>query len=489
MAEDLDLQKGDSTPPRLRMGETSTVGLKVRNDRIYEEMKSELRWPQVITTYKQMGYDATIASAIGLFEMMIARVDWDVEAPLDATDEQKKKAKFIAQCKDDMEHTWMNFIQEVSSYLTYGFSVHEKVYRRRLRADGSKYDDGLIGWKKLPVRSQDTIEKFLFSNDGRDVVGVQQDLSASYDLNRFRNILASSNKIEIPRKKFMLFRTNPKRNNPEGNSPLKKCYFAWKYRTTLEEGEATGVTRDLSGIPIVRLPPRYMSDDATPDERAIYDHYKRIIRNIHNNEQAGIVLPQAHDPDTRQPMFDFELLGVQGGKQYDTGGIITRWDYKILTALFADILKIGQDQVGSFALAGEKTNLMSMAIDARLQEIADVLNNDLIPQTFRMNGWDDTDLPKFTYGNLNEVDLEEFSKAVQRIFSVNAIEADRDVMNKIRTTAFKVDPKPDDEPINKDELPKQESRAGDGMASGSGNGTSTEAADSDTSSNNSENAG
>jgi len=250
MAEDLDLQKGDSTPPRLRMGETSTVGLKVSNDRIYEEMKSELRWPQVITTYKQMGYDATIASAIGLFEMMIARVDWDVEAPLDATEEQKKKAKFIAQCKDDMEHTWMNFIQEVSSYLTYGFSVHEKVYRRRLKADGSKYDDGLIGWKKLPVRSQDTIEKFLFSNDGRDVVGVQQDLSASYDLNRFRNILASSNKIEIPRKKFMLFRTNPKRNNPEGNSPLKKCYFAWKYRSTIEEQEAIGISRDMVGMPV-----------------------------------------------------------------------------------------------------------------------------------------------------------------------------------------------------------------------------------------------
>jgi len=232
-----------------------------------------------------------------------------------------------------------------------------------------------------------------------------------------------------------------------------------------------------------------MSEDATPDERNIYAHYQRIIRNIHKNEQAGLVLPQAHDPESRQPMFDFELMGVQGGKQYDTDAVCRRWDFKILTALFADILKIGQDQVGSFALAGEKTNLMSMAIDARLQEIADVLNNDLIPQTFRMNGWDDTDLPKFTYGNLNEVDLEEFSKAVQRIFSVNAIEADRDVMNKIRTTAFKVDPKPDDEPINKDELPKQESRAGDGMASGSGNGTSTEAADSDTSSNNSENAG
>jgi hypothetical protein len=250
MAEDLDLKQGESSPPRMRMGETSTVGLKVSNDRIYEEMKKELRWPAVITTYKKMGYDATIASAIELFEMMIARVDWHVKAPMDATEDQQKKAKFIEQCMHDMDHTWMNFIQEISSYLTYGFSVHEKVYRRRLKERGSRYNDGLIGWQKLPVRSQDTIEKFLFSDTGREVIGVQQDLSASYDLNRFKNLLDSTNKIEIPRKKFLLFRTNPKRNNPEGNSPLKKVYFAWKYRSAIEEQEAIGISRDMVGMPV-----------------------------------------------------------------------------------------------------------------------------------------------------------------------------------------------------------------------------------------------
>ena len=232
-----------------------------------------------------------------------------------------------------------------------------------------------------------------------------------------------------------------------------------------------------------------MSDDATPEEKAIYEYYQKIIRNIHNNEQAGLVLPQAHDPESRQPLFDFELIGVQGGKQYDTDTIIKRWDNKILTILFADFLKMGQDQVGSFALAGEKTTLMAMAIEARLREIADVLNNDLIPQTFRLNGWDDSELPKFEYGELTETDLEEFSKAVQRVFSVNAVEADRPVMNKIRTSIFKVDPKPDDAPVDKDALPKQESKAGLGMATGSDNGTSTEVASTDNSSNNLDNAG
>lgn len=249
--EDLNLQQGEESKPRLKMGEVGTVGLKVSNDQIYEEMKKELRWPVVITTYKQMGYDATISSALELFEMMLSRVQWTVDAPVDATEEQKKKARFIEQCMHDMDHTWHHFIQEVSSFLTYGFSVHEKVYRRRLNENGSKYDDGLVGWKRLPVRSQDTIEKFLFSDTGRDVVGVRQDLSASVDLNRFKNILIeNTNRLDIPRKKFLLFRTNVKRNNPEGNSPLKKAYFAWKYRSVIEEQEAIGITRDMVGMPV-----------------------------------------------------------------------------------------------------------------------------------------------------------------------------------------------------------------------------------------------
>src|SRR5690606_31461676 len=99
--------------------------------------------------------------------------------------------------------------------------------------------------------------------------------------------------------------------------------------------------------------------------------------------------------------FDFQLLSVSSGKQYDTNTIITRWDNKILTALFADFLKLGQDQVGSFALAGAKTNLMAMGIEARLKEIADVINNDLVPQTFALNGWSTEELPFITFSDLD----------------------------------------------------------------------------------------
>jgi hypothetical protein len=61
-------------------------------------------------------------------------------------------------------------------------------------------------------------------------------------------------------------------------------------------------------------------------------------------------------------------------------------------------------------------------------------------------------LPTFVYSDIEEVSLEEFSKAVQRIFSTSAIEVDRAVMNRIREI-MGVPAKPEDEEVDKESLP------------------------------------
>lgn len=223
-----------------------------------------------------------------------------------------------------------------------------------------------------------------------------------------------------------------------------------------------------------------MSEDASESEKAIYEYYKNVMRNIQMNEQGSLILPQAFDPESRQPLFKFELTSTNGGKLYDSDAIIRRWDNKLLQVLFADMLKMGQDQVGSYSLAGAKTNIMAMYIEARLKEIQDVLNKDLIPQLFALNGevLTSKELPKLQYGDLDEVDLDEFSKAIQRMGSVGALELDRSMANKIRES-INVVAKPDDEPVDKEEIMGGQSQAGDGMAAGGLNGASSSASSRD----------
>lgn len=451
-----DIEKAEI--PRLQLSEMGGTGLRVTAGMIHEELKKELQFPYSIVTYKQMSYDSIISAALQANEMLMMKPTWGVKAPENATAEQLEKVKFIKQCMSDMEHSWSDFIQEASSMYTYGFSVHEIVLRKRLKSKGSRYNDGLIGWQKLPIRGQDSIDKWLYSDDGRELVGVQQNLNLSSNSGRMSTYVGGK-EIKIPRKKFLLFRTGKRKENPFGESILRGCYFAWKFRTAIQETESVGIQRDLSGLPVVYIPPQYMSADASPEQKAIYDFYKNMIRNIQMNQQAGIVMPQAYDPETKQPLFKFELMGVEGGKSYKTTEIVQRYNNEILTTLMADILQMGQSSTGSYALGSIKSNLMSMAIEARLKEISNVLNKHLIPMTFEMNGWDDEELPQIYFDDFKEDDSESFSKMIQRVFSVGAVEVDRAVLNKIRRT-MGVDPYPDDMPVQEDLLSGNTSKAG-----------------------------
>jgi hypothetical protein len=469
-----DIEKAQEAyivPSRLKLGEYGSVGLRQINGHILEESRKELRFPESLKTFRKMGNDATIASALSLFEMMIERVNWDVDIGETPSPEMVAKGQFLKECLNDMEHSWRDFIREVTSIMTYGFSVHEKVFRKRRHSFGSKYNDNKIGIRKLPIRAQDTLSEWMFSEDGRDLLGVKQDLSMIE--NGLRYLTLGRRDIIIPRNKFLLFRTGVKRDNPEGKSPLVACYYSWKYRTLLEEQESVGVARELTGLPLLKIPPRYMSADASDSERQIYDYYKQVIRNIQNNEQGGLIIPQAFDPESRQPLFEFSLMSVEGSKMYDTDGLVRRWDAKILTSLLADILRMGQDSVGSYALASEKSSIMRLACESRLREIQDVLNNDLVKQLFAINGYaPDEELPSLKYVDFDAISMDEFSKAIQRMFSVGAVEFDRPVANRIRR-ALGVDQKPDTEPVDKESLSTNSSKAASGMAVGkTGEGTS-----------------
>lgn len=469
---------------RFRLGEIGNLGLKIQYGVSDEEIKRELNFPGNLDTYKQMSYHPTINSALTLFENLASNVKWQFVPLPDATEEEKRQCKLIEEMMHDMEHPWGEFISDVMSSLQFGFSVHEKVYRRRLKESGSKYTDGLISWKKIAIRNQDTIDKFIFDTSGNEIIGVKQDLSKIQDgWKRFD--LRASTSVVMPRSKFLLFRTGKHRGNPYGKSPLRNAYMAWRFLTIIEEIESNAVAKDLVGLPILRLPPQYLAADASPEMKAIRVYYENALRNLQLNEQSAMMLPQMFDPETKQPLFDLELLSLDGKKGMDTVKVKEYYKNMILTSLFADVLVMGQTATGSFALGQIKNSLSGAAAKVILNNICDVLNSDLVKQTYELNGWDASRAGKFDFDGLEAADLETLSKYWQRVASVGLVEIDREVLNSIRE-AGGVDPKDPDSEVDKDNLTGNASRAGDGMTS-AGEGTSTSPLGRDTSSTNSDN--
>lgn len=198
-----------------------------------------------------------------------------------------------------------------------------------------------------------------------------------------------------------------------------------------------------------------------------------------------MMLPQMFDPETKQPLFDLELLSLDGKKGMDTVKVKEYYKNMILTSLFADVLVMGQTATGSFALGQIKNSLSGAAAKVILNNICDVLNSDLIKQTYELNGWDSSRAGKFDFDGLEAADLETLSKYWQRVASVGLVEIDREVLNSIRE-AGGVDPKDPDSEVDKENLTGNSSRAGDGMTS-AGEGTSTSPLGRDTSTTNSDN--
>lgn len=452
-------------PQRFAMGELGYNGISVFSGVSVEELKRELNHPNSIKTYKQMSMHPAINSALNLYSNMIAKASLRVNPPKDATEEEKQKAVLVQGMLGDMEHSVDDFLAEAMSMSVHGFAVVEKVYRRRYKSNGSIYDDGIIAPKKLKLRAQDTIEKFLFSEDGNDVIGVKQNISGISDPNG-RYSSRKDSIVNIPRSKFLLFTVGRNRSNPYGTSPLRDVYLPYRYLTTIEELEASGVHKDLAGVPLLRIPAQYMSSDASPDQKAVYENFKNIIRNLQQGSQAGIILPSAVDPDTRKELFNLELLSKEGtGKSFDTEKIKEYYRGMIFIGMSADILLMGNTNTGSFALGTLKNTLTGNAVENYLRNIVRVLNEDLIRQIYELNNWDVTRRCVVDYEGFEDVDLESQGKFLQRAKSVGLLPRTLDVVNSA-LRSLGIDALPED--TTQEELDKllgeATSRAGDGMA-------------------------
>lgn len=473
--------------PRLRLGETGFLALRTINRQVVEEQQRAFRYPAFIKTVQEMRNNPTVGAAMNVYRMMISRVKWNVKPHVDSSQKDIDRAKLIETMMHDMEDSWASFIESVIPYLEYGFAVNEIVLRRRTKGNGSKYTDGLVGIKNLPTRNPESVTGWKFSPDGSQLLSIEQTLTFLENGYLYMNRTNERGKIEIPREKILLFTASKNKGDPQGNSIYKNIYLAFKQLTLLQDQELVGIAKDIQGILKIGIPPKYLSAEASADDKAVATAFQTIIDNYNAGTQRGLLVPLMVDPESKTPMFTYDLMETKGQSKYDTEGIIKRLQGDILSALSVDILKLGADGGGSFSLAESKSSVLALAIDYRLREMADVLNTSLMPLLFQLNGWDLALMPEFSYDDVEEPSLDDVGKYIQRTASVGLLPVTRPVVNKIlEIGGFPVEP--DDAPVDHTIMSGATSKAGAGMAT-AGDGTSTTPFGSkDSSANNSENA-
>lgn len=458
--------------PKIRLSQMGNNGVRVIAGHIAEEENRALRWPFAMQTYSQMLKDATIAPAIAAIEGAIAQVPWNVVATPGKEEEQAAQVKFLKQVMVDMESPFRETIRYMATHNSYGFAVTEKVYRYREFSKGSKFNDGLIGLKKLAPIPQETVVAWNFRDKGKDLDGLYQSPPVVSNRDSF-DVSVTNEPTFIPRKKFILVRNSSNKNNPEGSSPLKSVYRAWRYKQTMEEFEATSVAKDARGLKVLYLPPQYLSPDASPEDKQVYEFYQRGISSLNNNEQSAMILPMFRD-EKGNKMFELDVVSVMGTQANDVDKIIQRYKKEIITGLMAAQLILGQDGGGSFSLAESLDGVTKMVVNERLTQIAEQLNHDLIPQLFALNGWDITDTPKFEYGEVSAESLDEIGKYIQRTAAVGMFPKTPEAVNYVTDRLGGLPPQFKDDVSQEEFLPKltnYTSGAGEGQNSPTGQGT------------------
>ena len=247
MAEKPDLQELGST------------GLRRSGGTVYEEFLTNLRGTRGTRVYREMSdNDPTIGSMLYAIEKVITRLEWRVDPFSDNSEDgdvnpkDKEVDTFVESCINDMSDSWDSTLSQMLSMLIFGYSYHEIVYKTRSGPDQkdpskrSKFNDGKIGWRKMPIRSQETLFRWQIDENG--------------GIKAMEQIDPSSGGLHIiPIEKALLFRTTSQKNNPEGRSILRNAYRPWFFKRRIEEIEAVGIERDLAGLPVAYVPPEYLS--------------------------------------------------------------------------------------------------------------------------------------------------------------------------------------------------------------------------------------
>lgn len=382
-----------SNIPMRSIGRT---GLNRWGGYVYEEFITNLRWPNAGKVYQEMSdNDPVVGAVLYLAEMMIRKTKWTVE-PASEKAKDVKAAEFLESCIYDMDVSWEDTICEIISMMTYGFSFHEVIYKlRRGPMENqsmyrSKFKDGKVGWKGFPIRSQNTLHEWEFEEETGDIVAFWQMAPPYYKI------------VRIPLERGLLFRTRVSRDNPEGKSLLRNAYRPWYFKKRIEEIEGIGIERDLAGFPVLKAPEGLdIWNDADPNMVSLLADAMTLVQNIRRDSEEGLVLPFG---------WDLSLLSTGSSRQFDTNAIINRYDNRIAIVLLSDIILIGNDKTGSFALADTKKSLLASALFSQLLNIANIINKYQVPKLMYYNNFTNlTDYPKLVPGTIETPTISEIA--------------------------------------------------------------------------------
>lgn len=390
---------------RSQVSEGGYSGLQIYSGIVTEEYLPNLTGRRGVQTYEEMRKNDSIVGAMLLAaEQLIhnATVFIKPNKQNPEANEALMAADLVRTSLDDMGELWVDTLSEILTLLPFGWSYcsvwHKKREGYKLNSwKRSRYTDGKYGWAGISLRKQSSLRRWRTNKNGRATGMIQQGPPTWEE-------------VTIPLANAAHFRTKTEGGNPEGISILRNAWRAWHIKKEIELTEALGIGRNLTGIPVITVPEGVDLWNTTDAQQAATLQRLQDMASLSRQDQYhGIVLPFG---------YEFNVINTAGQRADQSNAVIARWDQRIAVTLLADMLLIGHEKVGSYALVDAKSRLFSAALESIAGRVAGVFTRDLIPRLMRLNGIAEEFWPEMEFGQVDTPNLKDFAEFMKASFDV-----------------------------------------------------------------------
>ena len=385
--------------------------------------RQDLSINNAFNTYREMKLDGVISGSVSFIKAVLSKGDVKIAYHAKSTEKEKKVIDALNTSLNNMEdYDKKRLISNWLQMLDYGCSLNELVYERK---------GGVFVFKTISPIHLTTVNKFEMQGGSLKRLKLEQAENDGLVVN------VGKQPNTISGDKVLFFRLEPDADFPLGKSLFYGAYTAWKAKKIMQEYEAIGVAKNLSGVLDVKVPSEYINkyfSDPASDEAIYVANLLQQAENLHAGKGSYILSSSDTSPNGIH-LFEVTTVGGNGGnaQNYNVGQAIARYNNEIQLSLQSTVLSMGVEGAGSLALSSDMVNLLTLFIENIQQTISHEFRK-AVKLAFKLNGIETDNIPTLEWEKVQPLSWDDFTKGWQRLLQAGGVTPTEDLEAYFRTT-------------------------------------------------------